>query len=103
MWIEIIWNKKEDSYFYNLLINFDNVSKIQFFEKDASIYFGKNATFFYFDSESETNAFKEGLKLALNGLDFVYEGIGHIKPLLASKNEEFYRYMMLKEALSKRK
>lgn len=62
---------------------------------------------YHFDWVSEAEAFYDGFCLALNGLDFVMgeenEEPCYIKPLLQSKNENLYKYMMLKEVIGERK
>lgn len=93
MWIEILQEKKK------FLLNSDLISGV-FADNDAYKvnlpFISGGGVFFYFDDRNKRDAFIEGFKLALNGLDFVTEDC-YIKPLFKSKNEALYRYMMLKE------
>lgn len=104
MWIEVNHANKR------LLFNSDLISVIdpQYDNLRIAVMSTGCAISFTFDTEDELKAFYEGFNLALNGLDFYFEATetapsGYIKPLLQSKNETLYRYMMLKEVLGERK
>ena len=86
---------------------FINSALITLIDSDDELFrisiMGNNAAIqFTFDTLEEMKGYLEGFILALNGLDFISDD-NYIKPLMQSKNEVLYRYMMLKEVLGERK
>jgi flagellar biosynthesis protein FlhB len=49
------------------------------------------------DDKFKALAMYEGLKIALNGMDFTYGEYDYIKPLFSDKNKSLYEYMKMKE------
>ena len=55
---------------------------------------------FYPFSEETTNAIYEGFRLALQGQEAKFEGIGFIKPLLNEQREQLHKYLLYKETIN---
>ena len=105
MWIQIKHGEHRET------INAKNIVKICLVDATLFINYSDEAySAFHFSWDTEALAWYEGLQLALQGMDFIVDNDDanhpsqdYIKPLMASKNESLYRYMMYKEALSDNK
>lgn len=107
MWIEIYQSGKK------LIFNTELITKIEMYNKCDTNFLEISFTDstckpLYFDTVDEIEAFYEGFILALNGLDFYFNGNemlsdGYIRPILRAKNQALHMHLMLKEALADRK